>query len=219
MKVGSLLLSGFALFIAACGVPSAGEGNVDETSQAICADGIKPGCDECVYDPSSPKGGYQICWSCGGNTRKQACYATKTINSTWTGHVWIWNSDGHPSNNDFTIPVRFQAESGTWKMYVDSLSLSLLGDTFSLQSGQIGSGSVNGGHAWLQLPIHGSPQGHTIDVSLGLSTENTIYPPNAASVGGYPYDGNILNMVGTGTYNGSSTFWAFFQGHFSSWPQ
>jgi hypothetical protein len=56
--------------IAGCGAPEVDTG---EAVQAICADDIKPGCDTCYPDPSSPKGGYQTCWTCGGNHTKKAC--------------------------------------------------------------------------------------------------------------------------------------------------
>ena len=58
-----------ALLAAACSAapdPSAGEGSIGAESQAICGNGVRPGCGDCHYDSSSSKGGYRTCWTCDG---------------------------------------------------------------------------------------------------------------------------------------------------------
>jgi hypothetical protein len=137
------------------------------------------------------------------------------IGATWTGHLWTWNTLGHPEQGDFSMPVVFTPEAGQWKMSVSAFSVDI-GERYALQPGQIGSGAVNGDHATLNLPLHGSGF-MDFDLPLDLSTDATIYPPDVGAQPGVPHSGNKLDMVGQGQVGGD-TFWAAFRGTIDAWP-
>jgi len=160
-------------------------------------------------------------WS-GANIDGVEPVCNPTIDATWSGrslaqgqHLWTWNTLGHPEDGDFTIPVRFTREDGQWKMYVVSLSIDI-GEKYELQKGKIGSGTVNGDHATLTLPLHGFGYVDLL-LELSLSTDATIYPPGVPPQSGRPHSGNSLDMVGQGR-SGNDTFWAAFRGTITAWP-
>ena len=48
-----------------------------QASEAICGNGIHPGCDpQCWPDDSSRTGGSRTCWTCSGDTYTQDCRVT-----------------------------------------------------------------------------------------------------------------------------------------------
>lgn len=138
------------------------------------------------------------------------------IDATWVGHLSTWNTRGDPENGPFTMQVRFIHDCDQWKMHVSTFAVDI-GEKYALQSGQIGSGSVNGDHATLKLPLHGS--GYvSFDLPLDLSTDATIQSPYIPSPqSGIPYNGSELDMVGQGMA-GHDTFWAAFRGTIDAWP-
>ena len=186
--------------------------------QAMCGNGIHPGCGDCAADPSSPEGGYQTCSTCSGDTYTQECVAYPTIEATWSGHVYTWNDSFGPENADFSIPFTFEEVSGTWQIYVHSLSIPLGPVTITLQDGREGVGSVSGDSATLGLPVTGSALGTSIDLTLDLSTDATLSPPGIDPITVGHYDGSLFQMVGQGTASDGTTFWAFFDGTISAWP-
>jgi hypothetical protein len=153
-------------------------------------------------------------WS-GANIDGFTLVCNPTIDATWSGHLWTWNTQNHPENGDYTMAVRFAREDGQWKMYVVSLSANI-GEQYELQKGQIGIGTVNGDHATVTLPVHGFGYAD-ITVTLNLSTDTTIKPPGVPPQSGRPHSGNTLDMVGQGPW-GNDTFWAAFRGTITAWP-
>lgn len=102
-------------------------------------------------------------------------------------------------------------------MYIVSLAVNI-GEQYGLQQGQIGSGTVNGDHATLNLPLHGYGYAD-FDVTLSLSTDATVNPSGGVPPQtGRPHSGNQLDMVGQGRW-GNDTFWAAFRGTITAWPQ
>jgi hypothetical protein len=154
-------------------------------------------------------------WS-GANIDGFEPVCNPTIDATWSGHLSTWNTQNHPENGPYTIAVRFTREDGQWKMYVVSLS-AMIGEQYELQRGQIEFGTVNGDHATLTLPVHGT--GYVdIDVTLTLSTDATINPSGGVPPqSGRPHSDNALDMVGQGKW-GNDTFWAAFRGTITAWP-
>lgn len=172
---------------------------------------------KCGMQGEIPLIGFDI-WS-GANIDGFDPLCNPTIDATWSGHLWTWNTQNAPENGDGTIPVRFSKENGQWKMYVVFLSITI-GEQYELQTNQIGSGTVNGNHATLTLPVHGhgGPFYPDIMVTLTLTTDMTITPPGVPPQTGVPHNGNRLDMVGQGKW-GNDTFWAAFRGTISAWPQ
>jgi hypothetical protein len=153
-------------------------------------------------------------WS-GANIDGFETVCNPTIDATWSGHLWTWNTQNNPENGDFKMPVRFTHEDGQWKMLVVSFSVNI-GEQYDLEKGQMGSGVVNGDHVTFTLPLHGS--GYVeIHLTLNLSTDVTINPPGVPPQTGSPHSGNRLDMVGQGRF-GSDTFWAAFRGTITAWP-
>jgi hypothetical protein len=68
----------------------------------------------------------------------------------------------------------------------------------------------------LTLPLHGSGY-QELHLTLSLSTDSNINPPNVPTQTAGPHSGNRLDMVGQGQF-GSATFWATFRGTITAWP-
>lgn len=153
-------------------------------------------------------------WS-GANIDGFEPICNPTIDAMWSGKLFTWNTRNLPENGPCSMAVRFTREDGQWKMYVVSLS-AMIGEEYKLQQGQIGIGTVNGDHATLTLPVHGTGV-VDIDVTLILSTDATIKPPDVPPVSGRPHNGNALAMVGQGKW-GNDTFWAAFGDKITAWP-
>jgi len=47
-----------------------------QSSEALCGNGVHPGCGECYPDSSSKKGGIETCWTCGGESYQLECVPT-----------------------------------------------------------------------------------------------------------------------------------------------
>jgi hypothetical protein len=66
-----------ALLFVACLLAACGGGpevpGVEESGAALCGNGVRPGCGQCVADPDSPTGGSKTCWTCDGDSHKQNC--------------------------------------------------------------------------------------------------------------------------------------------------
>jgi hypothetical protein len=171
---------------------------------------------KCGMQGEIPLKGLDI-WS-GANIDGFEPVCNPTIDATWTGHLWTWNTQDHPENGDFSIPVRFSQEDGQWKMYVVFLSVNI-GEQYELKKGQIGSGIVNGDHATLTLPVHGFGGIGYPDIllTLSLSTDATNNPRGVPPQTAGPHSGNHLDMVGQGPW-GNDTFWAAFRGTITAWP-
>lgn len=94
-----------------------------------------------------------------------------------------------------------------------------IGVLYELQPHQIGSGTVNGDHATLTLPVHGSGYSGLVDINLtlSLSTDATINMPGVPPQSGVPHTGNELDMVGQGQL-GNDIYWAAFRGTINAWP-
>jgi hypothetical protein len=71
-SVGVKLVGGaaIALFAIACGGADAPESRGD-TAQAICGNGVHPGCGPCTYDSSSPTGASRTCFTCEDEYKQQ----------------------------------------------------------------------------------------------------------------------------------------------------
>jgi hypothetical protein len=164
------------------------------------------------------------------NCRALAILPARYFQATWEGNLYTWNTlCSPPQNGPFGMPVYFTREVGQWKMNVSTFSADI-GERFDLQPYRVGTGTVNGGHATLQLPLQESgsiPLALTVD----LSTDATISPapdcpqPDGSRVpdqSGMPHSGNQLTMVGqgTGSLGGTAdvTLWAMFQGTIDAWP-
>lgn len=162
-------------------------------------------------------------WS-GANVDGLTLICTPTIDATWLGQdnadqghrLWTWNTLNHPEDGPFCMTVRFTNENGQWKMYVDKLKAPI-GVLYELQKDQIGFATVNGDHATLTLPVHGSGYGQDINMTLTISTDATTSPPGVPPQSGVPHNGNELDMVGQGQ-SGGVTFWAAFRGTINAWP-
>ena len=155
----------------------------------------------------------------GIHTRSRQAPQLPTVDANWNGHLWTWNNDpkGGPEQGDFHMPIRFVGEGGQWKLYVSTFSVDI-GERYALQPGRLGSGIVEGDHATLNLPLHGS--GYTdFDLTIDLSTDATINPPGVGSQTGVLYNSATgeFDMVGQGQVGGV-TFWAAFRGTIDVWP-
>ena len=196
---------------AACSAaPPPEEAPSDSESQALCGNGIHPGCGDCYRDPASRTGGSRTCWTCDGSSHKQTCSPPPvTIAATWSGHMWIWTPKG-PTQGDFTLPIVFtESSSGSsWTMAISPSTVSL-GVDLSIS----GSGPVSGDNATLTVPV--SAQG--TNATLTLSTTTTITPPGQGPISGVPYSGpgNSFQMLGS---DPSGSFKAFVQGTITAWP-
>jgi len=208
----------FTVFLAACSAAPSGDPTTSQSSsEALCGTGYK-GCSPCVANASSPTGGTQTCYLCGGDSYPKNCIPPNPmIDATWSGNVWLWTPDG-PTNGTFTIPIIFEEESGTWHIVVQSISANL-SVSVSLQPHTVGSGLVNGDSASLSLPISASAYGQTENATLALSTDASISPPgaNQVTVGEYSPASSLLQMVGEGSMNGGTAY-AFFSGDIDAWP-
>ena len=50
--------------------------NTGETREALCGNGLHPGCGICYPDSASPSGGIQTCWACNGVSYERDCAVT-----------------------------------------------------------------------------------------------------------------------------------------------
>ncbi len=158
----------------------------------------------------------------GIHTRPRQAPQLATVDANWNGHLNTWNTLGRPEDGDFHMPIRFVGEGGQWKLYVYTFSVDI-GATYALQPGQLGSGTVTGAHATLKLPLHGHYEAGGVvyfdqDLTIDLSTDATINPPNVPPQTGVPHSANgEFDMVGQGQ-GGGVTFWAAFRGTIDAWP-
>ena len=64
IKNTTMAAMALAAITAACSSAPSADGASGETKEAICGNGVKPGCGPCVADPSSPTGGSKRCVYC-----------------------------------------------------------------------------------------------------------------------------------------------------------
>jgi hypothetical protein len=209
---------GSVLLLAACSSAPPDEATASSAA-AVCGGGKVSWCGPCVADPGTPEGGTRTCYLCSGVSYTQECVPPPPtpppppppIDATWSGHVWVWSGEGD-TNGDFSFPVVFNEESGTWLITVPSLKIPL-GVTITLQSKEEGWGSVNGDDATMTLPLSVASQ----DVTVSLSTDATISPPGVQPIHVYAYSPSLFQMVGEGTLDGNP-FDVFFSGTITAWP-
>ena len=210
-------ISLFTVLLAACSAAAPSSDPTSQSSEALCGSGNK-GCSPCVASASSPTGGTQTCFLCGGDSYTKNCIPPNPmIDATWSGTVWLWTPYG-PTNGAFSIPVIFEQESGTWHIVVQSIWANLSVGV-SLQPNTVGSGVVNGDSATLWLPITASADGLTESATLALSTDASISPPGTApiTVPAYSPASTLFQMVGQGSMGGGTAY-AFFSGDITAWP-
>jgi hypothetical protein len=224
-------LTAFSILVAAgaaaCGAPEPED--TDESSAAICANGVHPGCGQCVPDASSPKGGYRTCWTCG-DSYQQACFAPQTVHGTWNVTANVWSDSGYlpQKSRTFPVDVTYERYPNGWYLAVGSFSQAFGAATVSLQSGQRAAGLLNvqTGSDSFALPLHvAAPLGVGFDTTFPMSTDTTITPPGSGPVSGARLDGaHNLTVVGTANSGyiaalaGSVNLWLELSGPLTNVP-
>jgi hypothetical protein len=217
------------LFLAGCGA----QAPVDESAEAYCAGGGYPGCGACIPNPTSPKGGYQTCSTCDGETVTRACTYRSRVPATFTGTLEWWGGDltvQHYSQ-PISLPVTFLLNPPNqpywthgWNIYVPPFSAN-----FGSVQVQLGSGAggvfdePSSTEAFLStMPFHVVGPIGTIDLNIPLDTEFPSQLPWGEWISGSRLDAND-NITVTGSnevvMNGLGwRMWVRLSGHFSAVP-
>jgi hypothetical protein len=201
--------------LAACAPPVADEPG--ETSEAICGNGVKPGCDACQPNPDSPKGGYQSCWTCDGDQTERACSYRSKVQATWSGTLHTWSYQGVHRSGSFSIPVTLTLRGSAnwlhWGWTTGALHVDLGGGysvSFPSGSGEFFDDPSFPGSVDLAAQLHAYDPATQQDIyvpgTMALSTDDTIWLPGAQVTGSRVDMNQNFTMVGHTGIQGESAY-------------